>query len=212
MRFTTKKGYGFFEATSCFQKAIRRNDEQLAMYMAVELFNSGYDEYLWKRIKIIASEDIGLAAPEMASTIAALYANYADIKAEKKDNRPERLFLVHAVIALCRAPKSRLIDWAMIKFWREHDGKNVEIPEWVQDMHTAKGKAMGRGIDHFYTEGTKLENHFELDREQEYKSEALKIHRLSPSKLKFETVKKGTISQLNMVFDNHLFDHRANDE
>ena len=30
------------------------------------------------------------------------------------------------------------------------------IPDYALDMHTMKGKAMGRGLDHFRTEGAKL--------------------------------------------------------
>jgi hypothetical protein len=31
-----------------------------------------------------------------------------------------------------------------------------EVPDWALDMHTLEGKAMGRGLDHFRSEGTKL--------------------------------------------------------
>ena len=31
-----------------------------------------------------------------------------------------------------------------------------EIPDYALDMHTMKGKAMGRGLDHFRKEGAKL--------------------------------------------------------
>jgi hypothetical protein len=30
------------------------------------------------------------------------------------------------------------------------------IPDYVLDMYTMKGKAMGRGLDHFRSEGAKL--------------------------------------------------------
>ena len=30
------------------------------------------------------------------------------------------------------------------------------IPDYALDMHTMKGKAMGRGLDHFRKEGAKL--------------------------------------------------------
>lgn len=202
MRFTTKKGYGFFEASSAFQKAIRRNEEKLALYFMVEFFNSGYDEYLWKKLKVITSEDVGLAEPGLVSTIAALHQSYTELKKDAKENKPERLFLVHAVILLCRSRKSRLVDWAMIKLWREHDHTEVTIPDWAHDMHTLKGKQMGRGIDHFYNEGTELANHEVQPGEEHMKSEAWKLHRLSPGKLKFEPNKKGNTTQQNTMFNN----------
>lgn len=191
MKFTTKKGYGFFEATSAFQKAIRKNDEEVAMYFMVEFFNSGYDEYLWKRIKVITSEDIGLAAPALHATILGLYQSYSELKKDNKENKPERLFLAHAVLQLCRAKKSRLVDWAMIKYWRQHDTIRIEVPDYAFDMHNQKGKSMGRGIDHFYNEGTYLANHVDQPGEQQLKAEAFEYHKLSPGKLKFEIRKKG---------------------
>jgi replication-associated recombination protein RarA len=202
MRFTTKKGYGFFEASSAFQKAIRRNDEKIALYFMVEFFNSGYDQYVWKRIKQITSEDIGLAEPSMIATVAALHSSYDELKKDNKDNKPERLYLVHAVTMLCRAKKSRLLDWAMIKLWREHDTLEVPVPDWAQDMHTLKGKSMGRSLQHFYNEGTNLANHEEQPGEAQMKAEAWQLHQLTPGKMKFEPIKKGTMTQQNAMFEN----------
>jgi hypothetical protein len=36
------------------------------------------------------------------------------------------------------------------------EGFAPEIPDFALDMHTLKGKAMGRGLDHFRKEGAKL--------------------------------------------------------
>jgi replication-associated recombination protein RarA len=195
MKLQTKKGYGFFEATSAFQKAIRLGDEETALYFAVEFFNSGYDNYLWRRMKIIVSEDIGIAAPTMISDIQALFVSYYEQKEDKKENRPERLFLVHAVVMLCRAPKSRLIDWLMISLWREHETVHMEVPDYAFDMHNVKGKQMGRGMDHFYDEGTKLENHHKQAGEDAAKAKARVLHKKHPGKLSFTDVQKGTLKQ-----------------
>ena len=175
MKFKTKNGYLFFEVSSAFQKAVRRNEEESAMYFGVELFNSGYDEYLWKRIKIISSEDIGLASPQMPILIAALYENYTAIKKEKKAGKPERIFLVHAILQLCRAKKSRLVDYALMNYWRSHDKEKLPIPDYALDQHTSKGKQMGRGVDHFFNEGAFLINHVEQEFEASYKKKALHL-------------------------------------
>jgi replication-associated recombination protein RarA len=53
----TKRGYDFGEATSAMQKAIRRNIARVAGYFAIELFESGYVEYTWKRLLTISAED-----------------------------------------------------------------------------------------------------------------------------------------------------------
>lgn len=199
-RFSTKKGYGYFEATSAFQKAIRRSDEETAIYFAVEFFMTGHDEYLWKRIKVITSEDIGLAEPGAVAQIAALYDFYTAQKKENKDNRPERIFLMHAVLYLCRCKKSRLVDYAMIFGFREHDENNMPIPDYAQDMHTIKGKQLKRGLDHFYTEGIHMENYDPQPNEETWKLRAKNIYAKNPHKLKFETAGKGAAK--NTLFDD----------
>jgi replication-associated recombination protein RarA len=185
MHITTNKGYGFFEVSSAFQKAIRRSDEKQALFWMVELFNSNFDEYCWKRLRIMVSEDVGLAEPHMPATIAGLYSMYTDQKKKREDNRPERLFLTHAVLAMARANKSRMIDWLVIKCWREHDDTNLEIPDYAHDMHTQKGKKKGRGLDYFYDESTKLAKHTPVAGEDQAKAEAKVWHEKKTGKLSF---------------------------
>lgn len=169
----TEKGYNFFEVASAIQKAIRRGDEDTAMFFAVEMFNSKYDEYVWKRLKIISSEDVGLAQPGISTEIQSLYAMYTDQKKKKDEkNAPERLFLTHAVIMLCRAQKSRLVDWSLINYWNAHAEDNREMPDYAYDKHNQKGRSMGRGVEHFYNEGTKLIPHAMQEREAEMKEAA----------------------------------------
>lgn len=197
----TANGHGFFEASSAFQKAIRRCDEKMALYFMVDFFNAGYDEYLWKRMKIICSEDIGLAEPNIASNIQALYQMYSDQKkdsiASKKDGKPERMFLTHAVTMMARARKSRLVDYNVMVSWRSHDP--IDIPDYAYDKHTQKGKAMGRGVDHFFTEGAHLENWARLPGEEAQKAEALRLIKLKPGKLSFTKPAKG--NKQNTIFD-----------
>lgn len=169
----TKKGYDFFEVSSAFQKAIRRGDEEVALFFATELETSGFGEYAWKRMKIITSEDVGLAEPMMPANIMALYEMYSQQKRKKDDKSgSEALFLIHAVLLLCRAKKSRLVDWAIIALFNEHPSRHLEIPEYAYDKHNQKGRSMGRGWDHFFNEGTKLGNHTPVEREEEFKARA----------------------------------------
>ena len=57
MRFTTKRGYEFGEVSSAMQKAVRRADTRLAGYWALELWASGYGNYVWKRLLTVSAED-----------------------------------------------------------------------------------------------------------------------------------------------------------
>ena len=178
----TTKGYDFFEAASALQKSIRRNEEDCALFFAVELYESGFAEYVWKRLKIISSEDVGLAEPFMPATIHALYQSYLDQKKKKDEkNRPERLFLIHAVLLLCRAKKSRLVDWTLIHCWNTHADRHLDIPDYAYDKHNAKGRSMKRGMQHFFDEGTMLVNPGEQPREAERKEQAQNSSKIPPA-------------------------------
>ena len=48
----------------------------------------------------------------------------------------------------------------------------LEIPDYALDMHTVRGKMMGRGIKHFLDEGIKLTNE---SGENPYKGSAARI-------------------------------------
>ncbi len=57
MRYRTVRGYDLGEVVSAMQKAIRRGDARLAGYWAIELFESGYHGYAWRRLLTISAED-----------------------------------------------------------------------------------------------------------------------------------------------------------
>ncbi len=150
---TTKNGYDLLETLSALQKAIRRCREFEAVYWAVEL-ESLNPKALWNRLRVIASEDVGLANPQAAILVDVLERNYYQML-DKKDN-PNRLFLVHAVLQLARSPKSRIVDNLLITVYNTEE--KLEIPDYALDMHTHRGRKMGRGLEHFFAEGAKLAN------------------------------------------------------
>ena len=167
----TVNGYDFFECSSAMQKSIRRGLEDEALFWAVELFDSNFAEYVWKRLRIMSSEDIGLAEPNMPSNIWALYSMHvAQAKHKDDKNKPERLFMTHAVLMMCRAKKSRLIDWALIWAWTRHKFMLRRIPDFAYDKHNDKGRRMDRGWKHFFDEGSLLANKADIPREDEFKN------------------------------------------
>lgn len=155
---TTRHGYDHYELLSALQKCIRRGLEYEAVHFAVELeeFNP---TMLWNRLRIIACEDIGPANPSMPILVDILQKNYLAEKS-KLGESSHRLFLVNAVVCLCRSQKSRITDDLLniVYTERELEGKYLPIPEFALDKHTARGKALGKGIEDFFTEGNKLEN------------------------------------------------------
>lgn len=154
----TAGGYECGEVASALQKCVRRGLERDALFWATELDLSGYGEYCWKRLRIMASEDVGQAAPDVAVRVRALYENWRDQRKLKDEKHaPERLFLVDAVMTLCRAAKSREVDHALIVFY-EGPRERREIPDFARDRHTSSGRRQGRGWRHFWEEGARVES------------------------------------------------------
>ena len=158
-RQKTPGGYDFGECVSALQKTIRVGDSRQALYWAAEIEATGTKEanYLWNRLPVIVSEDIG-PTPEgnqVAVLLPVLRENYRTAK--ERGNASWRLFVAHAIIAMCDAPKTRVCDnlvWAVY-----HQTWRYEIPDNALDMHTPRGRAMGRGSQHFIENCTGVEPH-----------------------------------------------------
>jgi replication-associated recombination protein RarA len=172
-RLTLQSGLDFFTVSSAFQKTIRRGMEHEALWFGTELYLSGYEEYAWFRLRVIVSEDVGIANPALPAQVQALYQTYLDFKKKKNRHSPEKLPFFHALLLLVRSPKSRLIDNLLSEYMFIRD--TVEAPDlnskdldFIKDLHTAAGKKLGRGLDHFYEEGGKIENCPDWLEEEEY--------------------------------------------
>ena len=171
----TKKGYDFFQVASAFQKSIRRCDERQATFWGIELYESGYQGYAWKRMVIMASEDVGLGDPDVIVKIMALKESYEFLAAKKERSLPERLPFMHAILLLVRCSKSRYVDHAITYYWQTHKDNRMEMPDYAYDMHTRQGKAMGRGLKHFYEESVKTNNSNKIEGEVEIEALAMEV-------------------------------------
>ena len=165
----TVHGYDPRELVSWLQKAIRRADEDDALWVTAELERSGFGAWTWARLRTIVSEDVGLSDPGVAAEIHALHETW--VRFEKNRKHSGRLPLVHAVMLLCRAPKSRAVDWAVIAYFAS-EPEHREVPDHALDKHTARGKRLGRGWEEFFQRGTVLEPHAEQPGEAEYRAAA----------------------------------------
>ena len=150
---TTPGGYRFGECVSALQKRIRAGDAREAAYWAVEIEACGAKprKYLWNRLKVIVSEDIGptVESNNLVPLIAALAENYHDAWTRRNDSY--RLFLMHAVTAMCAASKTRICDDLAVCVYQQPE--RYEIPDNALDKHTARGRRMGRGVQHWLDEG-----------------------------------------------------------
>lgn len=170
----TKKGYDFYEVASAFQKSIRRGLLEDAMYWGIELYESSYAEYAWKRMVIMASEDVGLGEPSCIVQIMALKQSY-DFLELRHDQGAKKLPFTQAVVVLVKSRKSRFIDHAITVYWQQNREEVKPIPDWAFDMHTRKGKAMGRGLSYFYKESCLIANANKVEGEEELERIAWKV-------------------------------------
>ncbi len=91
------------KSSSWLQKACRRGLENDALYAAGQL-EANFPDYVWRRIFVIAVEDVGLADPGLPARLLALYeiTKLLGRKPEQRMNR--RANLVMAVMLVVRAP------------------------------------------------------------------------------------------------------------
>lgn len=160
----TNGGYPLDEVTSSLQKCIRRGLEQEAMYWALEMSESGYGQYLWRRLLVISSEDIGPADPEALLLTYASWAATKDSTTSFSKAPGMRLeFLGPVILHLCRAPKNREGDdftWFIME--RRQRGWTLQVADYSLDDHTARGRGMKRGRKFWFEEASKLENALEI--------------------------------------------------
>lgn len=170
----TCHGYDFFEVASALQKAIRRGIEDDAMFWAVELYESNYQNYVWKRLIIMCSEDVGLGEPSCIVQVMALKQSY-DYLRTMKDYGAMKLPFTQAVICLVRSRKSRYCDHAITVYWKKVETEHRQFKDYVFDMHTRRGKAMGRDLRYFYTDSCLINNANKLKGEDQMEAEAWKV-------------------------------------
>jgi replication-associated recombination protein RarA len=154
----TPGGYVVGEVTSAMHKSIRRGHEREALWWSSELDLAGYGAYVWRRLKIAASEDVGLAAPDAVIQIRVLYEAWLEAKkAKHQEELP--LFIAHAVCVLARAAKSGIALYATLLFWEgDREAMRIEVPDYAIDAFTTRGRRRGRGKQFFLEESGRMEN------------------------------------------------------
>lgn len=157
-RLFLENGADYGEAISVLQKAIRRADEVVAMQWAIE-FLPKFSNGLWERLTVISHEDIGIANPFAQVYVAHCWATFSRFW-DKKPRKvgPAKLALANAILFMCRGEKTRLADHFQCAITQRRFQCNTmpEVPDYALDKHTARGKQLGRGWEHWRTEGCLL--------------------------------------------------------
>ena len=164
----TKQGYKLDEVVSALQKEIRRGNELMANYWAFEMNESGYWRYCFRRLQVIAGEDIGLANPEALILVSSTYSSLLAQDKVKKIIQVDNNILGFISSYMARSKKSRYIDMlGGVLLKKKEQGWKPEIPDYCKDGHTEAGRAMGRGDEHFFSEGSRIANKKWVEGEEE---------------------------------------------
>jgi putative ATPase len=140
-----KEGDAHFDTISAFIKSVRGSDPDAALYWLAKMVYAGEDpRFIFRRLLVLASEDIGLADPSaLPKTVAAAQAyDYVGL--------PEgRYHLAQATLYLATAPKSNstlaFFD-ALAAVERERDS---EVPVHLRDGNRDK-ESLGHGAGYAY--------------------------------------------------------------
>ena len=122
-----KNGDGYYNALSAFQKSIRGSDVDAALHYLARLIEAGDLDSIYRRMSVIAYEDISLANPSMGPKVDAA------IRLSELVGLPEaRIILSNVVIELALSPKSNSAVIAIDKALSDIRNNNVgDVPKHI---------------------------------------------------------------------------------
>ena len=142
-----KDGDQHYDVISAFIKSVRGSDVQAALHYLARMIEAGEDpRFIARRLIILASEDIGMAAPSVLQTAVAA------AQAVQLIGMPEaRINLAQATVAAATAPKSNAVIMAIDAALADvRSGRVGEVPAHLRDAHYPGAKALGHGEGYRY--------------------------------------------------------------
>ncbi len=126
--FADKDGDGHYDVLSGFQKSIRGSDVDAALHYLARLIAEGDLDSIYRRMSVIAYEDIGLANPAIGPRVDAA------INAAERVGLPEaRIPLGTIVVEMALSPKSNTAHIALDAALKDIEEGNVgSIPAHIK--------------------------------------------------------------------------------
>lgn len=140
-----KDGDAHYDTISAFIKSLRGSDPDAALYWLAKMVYAGEDpRFIFRRMAILAGEDVGLADPAAAGVVNDCWALYERI------GLPEgRFHLAQATVYLATCPKSNstlaFFD-ALATVEKEQEG---EVPNHLKDGNR-DSQGFGHGQGYLY--------------------------------------------------------------
>ena len=135
-----------YSVISAFHKSLRGSDVNAALHYLARLIKAEDIQNITRRLLCVASEDVGLAAPN------AIAITYACVSSALQLGFPEaRIPLAQATIYLAQCPKSNSALSAIDKALQDIENIDIgEIPNHLKDAHYSGASKLGRGVDYKY--------------------------------------------------------------
>jgi putative ATPase len=150
-----RDGDAHYDIISAFIKSMRGSDPDAALYWLAKMVHAGEDpKFIFRRMIIAASEDVGLAAPEVLPQVMAAAQAYDYV------GMPEGQFhLAQACLALSNAPKSNsaLGYFDALGAVKKAHAEKDDVPQHLKDG-SRDGDELGHGKGYKYPHA--FENHW----------------------------------------------------
>lgn len=140
-----KEGDAHFDTISALIKSLRGSDPDATLYWLARMVYAGEDpRFIFRRMLILASEDVGLADPQAIAVINACAEAFDRI------GMPEGRFpLAQAALYLATAPKSNSVMGFFDAFATVEGEREAEVPTHLKDASRDK-QAFGHGSGYLY--------------------------------------------------------------
>ncbi len=136
-----------YDVISAFIKSVRGSDVHAALHYLARMIDAGEDaRFIARRLVVLASEDIGMAAPSVLQTCVAA------AQCVQLIGMPEaRINLAQATIAAATAPKSNAVVMAIDAALGDiRAGKIGLVPPHLRDAHYPGAAKLGHGQSYVY--------------------------------------------------------------
>ncbi|GAA5926622.1 ssDNA-dependent ATPase MGS1 [Sporobolomyces koalae] len=142
-----RSGDHHYDTISALHKSIRGSDANAALYWLARMLEGGDDPlYVARRLVRMASEDVGMANPQLLGMAVSAY------QAAQLIGMPEcDCILAQVVVALAESPKS-IRTYAAYKAAKSlvRDTENYPVPLHIRNAPTGLMKQLGYGRDYRY--------------------------------------------------------------
>jgi len=140
-----KDGDSHYDTISAFIKSIRGSDPDASLFWMAKMLYAGEDpKFIFRRMLILASEDIGLANPDALSIVMSASQAFDYV------GMPEgRFHLAQACLYLATSPKSNSTLSFFDALKEVEQNENNSVPVHLKDA-TRDGEEMGHGAGYQY--------------------------------------------------------------